>query len=784
MHNMYKDIAYNDIEALDSITSAIGGELGVRMVPGGRWNYSPSTRTLVYNRSQLAGLTFQQAKGLVFYNMSHCLYSTTKMPVKAITQDVAKRVNKQCGKGAIHPNTVYQVIEAIEDERAEARLRRNRYPGLKNGDLPRVDKGYRREAFLEQYKQLQQVSPKGAVDAEGHSVYYNRVKTAIHGLVSGAMGRQHLPEDMPWSEALVKQLTDLKGAKTVDEVVKAAPNLLLDIATARAQWQGQQQQPPEEGEGGDEGETVGVGNQGSGLGQPGGQPGEYVVAGNKNQGGGQGASGTGKPLETEDGEDPEEPEEFEDIDDEGETPDSFDPDNDEDPFRDSEQGGDDEEEEPDDTLYDTEESDEPDEEEKAETEEDTDTSELDKLKEEAANNPGQSSGSNQASQSDITSAESDDGGFAIGLGGGGAGLGASPQSLNRMVPTWAAVRTTVGNIIAPLRKKIERELKDNEIVDREKGFKAGRFEGKAYMKASMSGAQTFYSRRDLAGQQSYAVMFLVDTSGSMSYWVQNAPGHFDVFANRIAPASAVVTIWKKRVSDIKTNTKRWTDAAKTRLEAAEKKLAEALEVEQKAINGELVQLPGTEASSLEGYDNLRAARLSGKGSTRLVLATRMAVALIEAMDRFREVETALGGWSSASHRDSVVHILKPFGTQKMNSAAKAAAMDWLLNGRGGGGTDILRTLQEIQPMFKKSKAQKKMAIILTDGDFYDHDGGLVKQIERLHKDGVEIVVLTLGCSSGMGARFVGEERASEIEDDTIGQVMGRHLKRMIGASRG
>jgi hypothetical protein len=826
------------------------------MVPGARWEYNHDKRQLIYNVAAMSGLSFQQAKGLVFKNLGHCLYSQTDLSPRAISMDIARNINRKLGAKAIHAESVKMLMRATEDERSEYRLRTKRYPGLKNGDLPRWDQGYRREWFLKKYEELQRVSPQGAIDKDGNSLYYLRAQTMVRGLVSGALTHDDLPEDMPWSEALCERIAALRKEPTVNGALRKWASLAPEIAAARPVEEfvpptGTPPPPtPEDGDG----------EQGD---QPQQSP-EYVIEPEDSQP--SGGSGGPKPDEntqgwgdTEEGsendkrERDDEPEpngagesEDQDEDDQDQEQDNDDTskdsqdnrqdqqddkqdqeddenfadgsgegldqpqESDEDESEESDESDEDDDDEDDD--YDDEDEDEEDEEDEPEDDDDEsddegDTDgdpyqgtgagdeavdedepgddddddieaapkdELEEIRDKAKQEP------KQQAQGDVTDeTKAQKGNTSDSFLGGGAGLGTSELNPEQyeFTPTWAQVVSTVAPYVAPIRKSIERYLKENETVDKVRGYRSGKFDVKAAMAAARNSNDRAYSRRSEKGQRSFAVHVLVDTSSSMGGAVRGTQAYPEIFSkqreiNRLGKDIA------ERLGRGSRNTAKTLDAIET-----------LKQQEQALIDGTSWKLKG------------------GVGS-RILMATRMCVAIAEAFRSFQDVHVGYSGFATpyqyvpgmkndgpyypssvydpetGEYRleyEPQVHSahtnLKDLRS-RMNGSHKAKILDWFLNFRNSGGTDILPSLIELREDFKKSSAQKKMLIVLSDGEFGNSESDIREAINNLAKDGVEMVVLTVGYSASYAAQFVGEHRAEQITEETIGKVLGRHLKRM------
>jgi hypothetical protein len=99
--------------------------------------------------------------------------------------------------------------------------------------------------------------------------------------------------------------------------------------------------------------------------------------------------------------------------------------------------------------------------------------------------------------------------------GGGVGKGEFEIKKIKPVPvTWADLKQTVGNVINPLRAKIDKLLKENEDADRDVMLKRGRFHGRSYIKAQMQGHNRVFAKRNLAGTRDYAIYMMIDCSRS------------------------------------------------------------------------------------------------------------------------------------------------------------------------------------------------------------------------------------------------------------------------------
>ena len=102
-----------------------------------------------------------------------------------------------------------------------------------------------------------------------------------------------------------------------------------------------------------------------------------------------------------------------------------------------------------------------------------------------------------------------------------------------------------------------------------------------------------------------------------------------------------------------------------------------------------------------------------------------------------------------------------------------------------GSTSADEAYSEIKKRFKRSDAPTKILIHLTDGEIESDDNSRNSKesvnnvIPELERDGVEIIVLTVGMTATQVRRLVGDHRADEVTDANIGQVLAKHLKRTI-----
>jgi hypothetical protein len=710
MVNHQSHSATDELTALANLANAIGGELNVRMVPGARWEYNHDKRQLIYNVAAMSGLTFQQAKGLVFKNLGHCLYSQTDLSPRAISQDIAKSINRKLGAKSIHPESIKMLMRATEDERSEYRLRTKRYPGLKNGDLPRWDQGYRREWFLKKYEELQRVSPQGAIDKDGNSLYYLRAQTMVRGLVSGALTHDDLPEDMPWSEALCERIAALRKEPTVNGALRKWAALAPLIAEARPV---EDFVPPtgctptpEDGEGEGEGEqqspdyAIESDEPPSGGGSGGAKPDENTQGWGDTEEGAendkreredkpepngadesdeqddddtqdnddQGGDANDKQQDSDDKGDEQEQDDENFADGSGEgldQPQEPDDSGGDDDSEESDESGEDDDEDFDDTDGDAGDDDEYDDEEdesdegEGESEDDdgegtdgdpyqgngagdeavdeddadgegddeedaTPKDELEEIRDKAKQEPKQQA---QGDVKDETEAQR--GSTGDGFLGGGAGLGTSELNTTEYeyTPSWSQVVSTIQPYVSPIRKSIERYLKENEIVDKVHGYRSGKFDVKSAMNAQRNGNDHAYSRRADKGQRSFAVHILVDTSSSMSAAVAGTDSYPEIFDKQ-----KLILHIGRRIQEVQARIDDMT---------AKRQGARIVRETASSIK-QLENLKREEQSYFDGSLGTGGRR----GGSRILMATRMCVAIAEAFRSFQDVQVGYSGFAT------------------------------------------------------------------------------------------------------------------------------------------
>jgi hypothetical protein len=631
------------VETLANITEMIGLQLNIEMRPGEAFTYQPprgdKKGILTYNRQQLLDLPPQAAPGLIFHEIGHAHNSQSRYNIKQHCGRVATAADKVSKTGkAIHPGNVFSIIEAAEDERMES-IMRGEYQNLDKTYLPRVDGGWRKNQWDKDREMLKNVSPPGSLTADGKSLYWERVKTAVRGLVSGAITGEDLPEDMPWDELTVDAVQDLRRASSVDQLMERFSSLVPSFVKFREEYYEPPEQPKNgdgDGDGEGEGEGEGSGSGGSGSGKSKDKPDKDDGKGDgdgkdgKDKDDGKGGKGGPPPIT-----------ELQDEYDKG--------------------------------------------------------------------TPGEPESS-------------------FNNGGGGAGF--SPPTTKKKAPyqgpAWSLVRMSASNMIGPIVKQTRKYLRENEIATRSPGYKSGKLHSRSLIRAEITDSDRVYSKPDQHGQLSYAVALLVDASGSMQSFEEDVRPAPEAFGG----------------------------------------LGERIEVPGKASSGrraayyERIYQPWS-----SGHEN------SGKYGAKWTFATRLCVALTEAIAKYREVKLGIFRF------DDNFTVVKGFKEPLSQEKKQYIMTD--LTGNVDGGTENADAFIQIANQMKDLNVDRRLCIVLTDGQFTDH--GTDEAIKYMKGKGIEMVVLTLGVDARVAKRYVGDRFADKVTDDTVGPVLGHHLKRMVSS---
>lgn len=129
---------------LSLITSGIGRDSNVRLVPGEAWDIGADGKTVTYPREKLPDINESLALRSIYANVGHVLYSQEPSPWKAIAK-ILRRVERSAiardARGQpiqIGTYVPYGIIRVLERERVE-RVQRQEYSGLAKvgGTTPR-----------------------------------------------------------------------------------------------------------------------------------------------------------------------------------------------------------------------------------------------------------------------------------------------------------------------------------------------------------------------------------------------------------------------------------------------------------------------------------------------------------------------------------------------------------------------------------------------------------------------------------------------------------------------
>lgn len=158
--------------------------------------------------------------------------------------------------------------------------------------------------------------------------------------------------------------------------------------------------------------------------------------------------------------------------------------------------------------------------------------------------------------------------------------------------------------------------------------------------------------------------------------------------------------------------------------------------------------------------------------TRWQLAARMAVALSEAITAVNGVTTTLVAY------DSYVKLVKRHD-EPLTPVVKQRVMDTI---RPQGDNADAEAIREMMAALLKAPGQRKLIFHLTDGQFCSSAIAMERAVSDLRSKNIGYVVLTLGMGAHFAQRYVPEDCAEEITDETVGRILAKHLTRMLKAA--
>lgn len=302
--------------------------------------------------------------------------------------------------------------------------------------------------------------------------------------------------------------------------------------------------------------------------------------------------------------------------------------------------------------------------------------------------------------------------------GGGAGFGTDKLDVKWHGPEWSQVLKSCLNITSPIRVAVRRYLKDNENSDKVHGFIRGKLQGSKMVRGYLGQNNNVFSKYEERGNKNYAIYVLIDVSGSMESGGQDIRVYPELEGYISNPGGS----WK----GLRDNESAW----------------KAIQASRGANGG--------------GMGHLWA------------FACRMTVAIVEVLRGFKEVEVGIGTYhSNTSSLKMTNQALTPERQQKI--------MDDIASPRGG--TNVQMGLKMAQQELRKSRAEKKLVLVLTDGDF--SGSGVAEIIKELKQANTDVAVMTLGVPPDTARHFVPPSHADEVTDENIGPVIGKHIKRMV-----
>jgi hypothetical protein len=211
------------VEELDRITSILGAQLRLRLVPGADWQWDRSRRMLMYPRERLLKMSADAITGYLWRTVQHAISSTGTFNEYDVAVDaVCATQTAADGKRLMHPHWVLQLVLAAERERVE-HIARTKARNLGNSYLPVRGSGHRADEFAADRTLIADVTPDP-------KAYWNRAALALGAVACGALTKEQLPADMPWTDDLIAAITALPQLATYDELLGAVEALVPELA--------------------------------------------------------------------------------------------------------------------------------------------------------------------------------------------------------------------------------------------------------------------------------------------------------------------------------------------------------------------------------------------------------------------------------------------------------------------------------------------------------------------------------------------------------------------------
>jgi len=212
------------IADLDRITSILGAQLKLRLVPGTAWLWDRRRRMLMFPRDAILAMNPNTVIGYLWRTVQHAISTHGIFKEYDVAVDAVCATEAAGGARVMHPHWVLQLVLAAERERVET-IARRAARNLGNSYLP-VRGGGHRAAELEADKTaLADLTPDP-------KAYWARAATALGGIASGALTLTDLPADMPWSETLCAAIRALTDLPTYDELLSGVEGLVPELVRA------------------------------------------------------------------------------------------------------------------------------------------------------------------------------------------------------------------------------------------------------------------------------------------------------------------------------------------------------------------------------------------------------------------------------------------------------------------------------------------------------------------------------------------------------------------------
>ena len=293
------------------------------------------------------------------------------------------------------------------------------------------------------------------------------------------------------------------------------------------------------------------------------------------------------------------------------------------------------------------------------------------------------------------------------------------------VPSWAALRDDVANLVGPMREAVRRRLEDSAPEGRERGMRTGRFDSRKMMRAHM-GALDVFTRRGESAVPSYGMSLLIDVSPSMIQKNDGLKAQGRIFGGLFESQDEAIYEDYRR---------------------------DVIAGNQKEARRHALRLVNTDPGLAYG--------------SAWQLGYKAAVMMSAALARVEGLDFGIVAFSD--HDD----IVKPMGAGMRRSDQENLMRAFAA---GGGNTIIDGALVQAEKDLRRY--ERRLVVVLTDGAFRTEGRAPKEQMQSMLDTGTEVLVLGLASDEGKhstpGGHFVRID-----QEDGLAKCIAAALERLL-----